>query len=324
MHAARLDGTACPSVLSGAGLGRQAGGVRRAGERLRRLAHLHDGRASYFQCVNTAGETDLFGNLIPLMSPNGGVAGVFRQCGRRQRPPTRTTCTPVPALSANGDVGVCTPVIQNGGCEPNGHDGQACPAINYPYLGYTCQTIETADGSTQACVPPVASGMGAAVVERRQLDPGAGADAQPGVHHRRRLRQPEQVLDGACVRRLAGVSGRRRGLRVLRAADLLVVGDLHQRTLCENSDGQTCGPSDTCYQSQAIYGGICGPTNPGWLAKASSITNAAGATWLQSFKDGCPLAYSYQYDDPSSNWDCTNTQTGLNDYRVVFCGSAGR
>ena len=96
-------------------------------------------------------------------------------------------------------------------------------------------------------------------------------------------------------------------------------------TLCENSDGQTCGPSDTCYcQSQAIYGGICGPTNPGWLAKASSITNAAGATWPQSFKDGCPLAYSYQYDDPSSNWDCTNTQTGLNDYRVVFCGSAGR
>lgn len=319
-----LDGAACPSVLEVQGSGgRQVACDAPANACGGSLTCTTD-ELSYFQCVNTAGETDLFGNLIPLMSPNGASPVCFVNAGGASDCQPGTTCTPVPALSASGDVGVCTPVIQNGGCEP-GHDGQACPAINYPYLGYTCQTIETADGSTQACVPPVASGMGVLWWNADNWTPAPAPTLNPACTTDADCGSPNRCLTGPVSGGLQECPGGGAVCGCYVPQTCSSSATCTNGTLCENSDGQTCGPSDTCYcQSQAIYGGICGPTNPGWLAKASSITNAAGATWPQSFKDGCPLAYSYQYDDPSSNWDCTNTQTGLNDYRVVFCGSAGR
>jgi hypothetical protein len=112
-------------------------------------------------------------------------------------------------------------------------------------------------------------------------------------------------------------------------------GSCTNGTLCENADGVANGGSDngntvdcsseTCYcQSQAIYGGVCGPTNPGWVQAASAVSDPGGASWPAGFKDGCPLSYSYQYDDPSSNWDCANTATGLNSYRLIFCGAAAK
>jgi hypothetical protein len=54
----------------------------------------------------------------------------------------------------------------------------------------------------------------------------------------------------------------------------------------------------------------CGPYNPQWLAAMQVFATA--------FKDACPSAYSYQYDDPSSSYTCPNTRQGVN-YTITFC-----
>jgi hypothetical protein len=91
-------------------------------------------------------------------------------------------------------------------------------------------------------------------------------------------------------------------------------------------DGKPDGQSvvdcttETCYCGpQGVYSGACGPTNPAWHQAAESISEQ-GASWPHAFKNRCPVAYSYQFDDPSSNWSCPNPAQGLNKYRVVFCG----
>ena len=319
-----IDPTLCPSVLQVQGTSGEQVACDAPGNACGGSLTCTTEEKSYLQCVNNAGATDLFGHLIPLMSPNGASPVCFVNAGGFSDCKPGTTCTPVPAWSATGDVGVCTPVIQNGGCEP-GHDGQPCPAIEYPYLGYTCQTVDVGDGSTQVCAPPRVSGMGLLWWNADNWIPAPAPSLGPSCTGDADCGAPNKCLMGPVSGGLQQCPGGEAVCECYSPRTCSSSATCSNGTSCLNSAGNDCGPSDVCYcESQAIYGGICGPSNPGWLAAASSITNAAGATWLQSFKDGCPLAYAYQYDDPSSNWDCTNTETGLNDYRVVFCGSAGR
>ena len=95
---------------------------------------------------------------------------------------------------------------------------------------------------------------------------------------------------------------------------------------CLNSVGQESSdcsmPSEECYCApQGLYSGTCGATNAKWLQAGRKIS-VPGARWPHTTKARCPLAYSFQFDDPSSNWTCPNPATDLNDYRVVFCGGA--
>jgi len=322
-----IDGSLCPSVLqvqgaSGARVACDAPGNACGGA----LSCTTD-EQSHFQCVNNGGQNDMFGKMIPLMSPNGASPVCFVNDGGASDCQAGTTCTPVTAWSADGSVGVCTPVIQNGGCDGS-NDGQACPAIDYPYLGYTCQTVTTTEGSTYACVPPLTSGMGALWWNADNFVPSPLPPLDPPC-----------TTDGDCGglnKCMAGgpVNG---GLKACEDGDPVCgcyqpvncssSASCTNGTLCENSDGvqsADCATTEACFcQSQAIYGGVCGPTNPGWR-QATGIVAEGGASWPQGFKHGCPLAYSYQYDDPSSNWDCTNSATGLNNYRLIFCGAAAK
>lgn len=61
----------------------------------------------------------------------------------------------------------------------------------------------------------------------------------------------------------------------------------------------------------------CHAQNPDW--------NAAVLPWVSFVKRGCPTAYSYQYDDPSSTFVC-RTEGPINgtDYVVTFCPGGQR
>lgn len=319
-----IDGASCPSVLQVQG----ASGTRVAcdapGNACGGALSCTTDEQSYFQCVNNGGQTDMFGNMIPLMSPNGASPVCFVNDSGASDCQAGTTCTAVTAWSADGTVGVCTPVIQNGGCEP-GDEGQPCPAINYPYLGYTCQTVTTPEGSAQVCAPPLTSGMGALWWNADNFVPSPLPPPAPPCTTDTDCGAPNKCMAGGPVN--GGLKACEDGDPVCgcyapvtcTSSDTCTNG-----TVCENSAGAACGASETCYcQSQAIYGGVCGPINPGWR-QAAGIVADGGASWPQGFKDGCPLSYSYQYDDPSSNWDCTNTATGLNSYRLILCGAAAK
>lgn len=64
----------------------------------------------------------------------------------------------------------------------------------------------------------------------------------------------------------------------------------------------------------------CDNINNDWTNTAStSITPKNAITWL---KKGCPTAYSYQFDDKSSSYTCTNGSHGeklMTSYQITFC-----
>ena len=89
---------------------------------------------------------------------------------------------------------------------------------------------------------------------------------------------------------------------------------LNSKGVPNGTDSVDCN-SETCYCGpQGIFSGACGPTNPAWNTAAGNVGN-----WTNVFKAACPVAYSYQYDDPSSNWSCPNPADDLINYRVDFC-----
>ncbi|TDI90562.1 MAG: hypothetical protein E2O72_03855, partial [Candidatus Dadabacteria bacterium] len=64
-------------------------------------------------------------------------------------------------------------------------------------------------------------------------------------------------------------------------------------------------------------GSSCGTapcTNPDWEQDAQPITSA--------FKQACPAAYSFPFDDPTSTFQCTGTgSTNTLGYDITFCPS---
>jgi hypothetical protein len=64
----------------------------------------------------------------------------------------------------------------------------------------------------------------------------------------------------------------------------------------------------------------CGPANSDWMTAA--LTAGGGKVpYVSTFKDACPVAYSYQYDDKTGNPFCTNPANSLLSYSVTFCPS---
>lgn len=277
----------------------------------------------YYQCQNNGGETDLFGKVLTLESPNAGTFVCFsaKDC------PAGTTCQLNPTFVDSGfqlpaGTGLCTPVAQNGGCTPS-DDGKLCPAIHYPFVGYTCQTLSGKAENAQVCLPPITAGMGdlwwnAANWTEDASPPSCAQDSDCGGA-KKCLAGPTHAglkpCDGSCT---------------CWSPKTCTAATCPGPDQCLNADGVPDGQSDggtivdcnivTCYCGpQGIYSGACGPTNPSWLQAAAALGGGT-AKWPERFKSACPTAYSYQFDDPSSVWSCPNPAQGLNRYRVTFCG----
>jgi hypothetical protein len=43
-------------------------------------------------------------------------------------------------------------------------------------------------------------------------------------------------------------------------------------------------------------------------------------SYSQTFKDACPEAYSYAYDDQASTFTCVGNSVGSTSYDIIFCG----
>ena len=60
------------------------------------------------------------------------------------------------------------------------------------------------------------------------------------------------------------------------------------------------------------------------LTAAINQIGAGGSNYLDIFKNACPSAYSFQYDDQASDWSCYSTATQVVNYAVTFCGIGGK
>lgn len=92
---------------------------------------------------------------------------------------------------------------------------------------------------------------------------------------------------------------------------------------CQAVQGsQLCLPTAPTASDQ----GCCGPYNPGWTTAALAAGGTASGSSCQpgsqpytaAFKAACPGAYSYQFDDPSSSYQCSDSSGEVN-YLVTFC-----
>jgi hypothetical protein len=293
----------------------------------------------YYQCQNNAGTTDLFGKTLTLTSANAGTFTCFspNDC------PPGTTCDMDPAFEGGFKLprggGVCTPVAQNGGCD-TANDGDACPDVDYPFMDYTCRKLANVQVNAQVCVPPVKRGLGdlwwnAANWTHDDPSPTPTPSVTPSGTPGPTPTPSACTQDTDCTGQQKCLTDPVHGgqqqcppngsctcwnPKTCTAATCPGANQcLNSAGIPDGTGGVDCA-TDTCYCGpQGIYSGSCGPTNPKWL-HANRKLGGDGARWPTSFKNQCPAAYSYQFDDPSSNWTCPNFG-GLNDYRVVFCGA---
>jgi hypothetical protein len=301
---------------------------------------------SFYACLNQVStETDPFGNPINLESANSGLAVCFS--GTDCAP--GTTCLMTPTFTSTSNVtwpanaGLCVPnnglVPQNGGCTSSAMDGQTCPASNftYPFPLYTCATLTNApSGMVSTCIPPItASATGAGAFGSLVWNADDFTPATPST---------ACTADSGCT---AGqyclettVRQAKNGNTVLSQAvnectgtgDSCVCNQVNGcatsanctgGTKCLDQGGNPCGSGESCIcQTAGIYTGVCGPTNVNWTNAVSQVQT--GSNYLTTFKNACPSAYTFQYDDQASDWSCYSTQDQVVNYTVTFCGVGGK
>jgi hypothetical protein len=74
-----------------------------------------------------------------------------------------------------------------------------------------------------------------------------------------------------------------------------------------------CGgcPNGTAWPALPA-GWTCASTNPDWTSAAQP--------WIASFKEACPTAYSFPFDDPTSTFQCSDSGTANTiSYSITFC-----
>jgi hypothetical protein len=99
--------------------------------------------------------------------------------------------------------------------------------------------------------------------------------------------------------------------------------------------GQSCTTDANCPSGMLCDGSQCvwppwcgGPLNTQW--------NSAASTYAKLFKAACPTAYSYQFDDPTSTFQCEQSAVSFNSssnntakvaslgYKITFCPAQKR
>jgi len=228
-------------------------------------------------------------------------------------------------------MGVCNPVIQANGCAAN---GDACAA--FPFVDYSCNTIQTGGGNSLVCLPPTTAGAGELVSNANDWSTTATSCSTTNA-----CTGPQQCFDttnpvyGNELKACTGASGSCACYSPHSCQSSRGANDgCTQPNSCLDTSGVadgmndpaipgtvTCGTNETCYCSpQAIYSGTCGPLNSSW---ATASTTPLGSTdgFERDFKKACPSAYSYQFDDVASDFTCTNTVANQVNYKVTFCPS---
>lgn len=108
--------------------------------------------------------------------------------------------------------------------------------------------------------------------------------------------------------------------------------------LCENqAKVKDQGPGRSCFNSTTTKkdDSCCGYESWNWNSKAqplgvgdAAVKGANTSYWkthilpaVQPIKTGCPLAYSFQYDDPYSTFTCATNSAGFNatNYTITLC-----
>ncbi|MEM7170468.1 MAG: thaumatin family protein, partial [Pseudomonadota bacterium] len=88
-------------------------------------------------------------------------------------------------------------------------------------------------------------------------------------------------------------------------------------TTCAGA-GETCHDSATLGEVCVPRSSCCGPYDSDWIT-AATVAGGGASPFTAFFKQACPNAYSYQFDDPSSDFTCANPDMGKNAYQVTFC-----
>jgi hypothetical protein len=303
---------------------------------------------SFYRCVNSfSGELDPFGNAVNLESANAGASVCFSadDCAPGTHCLLTPTFTPASNVSWPAGAGLCVPgngqIPQNGGCNTT-TDGQACPtqSFTFPFPGYTCATL-TNDGSginVPLCIPPItptatgAAAFGslvwnadnfAATATSCTADSGC-ATGQYCLEKTINKFPATGTVQAQSVNECTGASDPA-GCVCNNVNFCTTNANCTANTNCLDSKGAVCGTSEQCIcQVDAVYNGVCGATNPNWTASANLIENASSQNYLTAFKTACPTAYSYQFDDVSSDWSCQDTADQLVNYTVTFCGVGGK
>jgi hypothetical protein len=93
--------------------------------------------------------------------------------------------------------------------------------------------------------------------------------------------------------------------------------------LCNGANGSTCyggSPGTTCCGCpQWVVNGKALQATASCLATNASWTSIA-QPWAQFAKNACPTGYSFQFDDPTSTFQCmTQGSTNSTNYTITFC-----
>ncbi len=305
---------------------------------------------SFFLCANTLSkERDPFGNAINLESANAGTPICFSatDCAPGTKCIFNPTFTAASKIVFPTGAGVCVPgngtIPQNGGCGGPADDGQFCPSASFifPFPNYKCATLANDGSGAQLsfCVPPIttaATGAAAfgelvwnadnftATATACTSDSGCSASTgQKCLEKTVRRFPPTGTVQAQAVTECSGPSDPERCV-CNDVKSCAKSADCTADTNCLNSIGKACGAGQKCIcQVNSVYTGVCGAVNQNWTNANNQIKNGSN-NYISIFKNVCPSAYSYQFDDTSSDWSCQNTAAQLVNYSVSFCGNGGK
>jgi hypothetical protein len=245
-------------------------------------------------------------------------------------------------------------VIQNGGCVADTDDGQPCPggpSFTFPYPEYRCATVINPYNKglhVAVCIPravpvstPAPAAYGDLIWNADNFtpdgsQPGGGcalnSDCSSGqyclsstVNQFKSQSTVEAQSVPQCTAASASPSN---GCECYDVVNCTSSADCTGGTQCLTTTGPCDGALNCVCEASSVMTGVCGPPNVNWQAAVGEVplatpTPSATANYLDVFRNACPRAYSYQYDDQASLFSCDNTSK-LTNYTVTFCGKIAR
>jgi Thaumatin family len=273
--------------------------------------------------------------------------------------PFSSKCDLDPAFAATTDwpagAGICIGkqgVIQNGGCQADVDDGQPCtggPSFTFPYPDYKCATVINPYNHGQhvgVCLPPgnttssdTPSAYGNLIwnadnftVASPQPTPGCAvnSDCSTGQYclsSTVNKYPPTGTVTAQSVAQCAAASqSPTNGCECYNVVNCTTSADCTGGTQCLDNSGPCPADATDCVcETSSVLTGVCGPPNVNWQAAIAAVplatpTPSADANYLNVFRNACPRAYSYQFDDQASLYSCANSSK-LTNYKVTFCGT---